>query len=88
MKKHATKLILVAALGLGLSACGSMQGERALSGGVLGAAAGAGVGAIAGDPVTGAVVGGAAGTVIGATSNPRDLCVGPFPGGTDCPPRW
>jgi osmotically inducible lipoprotein OsmB len=68
----------------GLAACGSTPGERALSGGALGAGAGAGVGALAGNAGAGALIGGAAGAVGGAVSDPDRVCLGRFPGGTDC----
>jgi len=51
-----------------LAGCSNMtqRQQSTLSGGAIGAAAGAGVSVLSGgDPVTGAVVGGAAGAVIG-----------------------
>lgn len=59
---------------LSLSACvGDTQGERALTGGAIGAGAGALGGAALGyDPLTGAVIGGAAGAAAGALSGDRD----------------
>jgi hypothetical protein len=73
MKKIAavTAASLVA---LSLSACvGDTQGERALTGGAIGAGAGALGGAALGyDPLTGAIIGGVAGAAIGATSGDRD----------------
>lgn len=67
---------------LGLTACGRTPGERALSGGLIGAGAGAGVGAIAGgDPLTAALIGGGVGAVAGAvTAPPRVGYAGPPPG--------
>lgn len=63
---------------LGLAGCGSTVPERALSGGALGAAAGAGVAAVAGGPVAkGALIGGAAGAVTGAVTRQRDLDLTP-----------
>jgi len=60
---------------LGLSACGSTPGDRALSGAGIGAAAGAVIGAPFGAPGIGAAVGAAAGGAIGAatTSSQVDL---------------
>ena len=46
-----------------LSACGNTQGDRALSGGAMGAGAGA---ILSGNPVGGAIVGGAVGAAAGA----------------------
>ena len=52
---------------LALSACGSSPGGRAVSGGLLGAGAGAGVSSVTGGNVgTGALVGGGLGAVGGA----------------------
>jgi hypothetical protein len=68
-----TKLALIAVpLALTLSACGDTWGERALSGGGIGAGAGLAVGALAGWPLVAPVlVGTAVGAGIGAatTSN-------------------
>jgi osmotically inducible lipoprotein OsmB len=66
----ATTLFL-AGLGLSLAGCGHTQGQRAVSGGLLGAGAGAGIAAIAGGPVLGgALLGGAVGAGTGALTAP------------------
>ena len=67
MKIMSAAIAIVAALSL----CGcsglTRQQQRALSGGALGAAGGAAIGAIAGaNPLTGALIGGAGGAAIGA----------------------
>ena len=63
--------------GLGLTACGYSQGDRALSGGLIGAGAGAAIGSVTGlGAGTGAVLGGAAGAVGGAATSPRDVNLG------------
>ena len=63
---------LVGGMLLGLAACGDTPGERAVSGGLIGAGAGAGVSALAGGrPATGALVGGGVGAVGGAVTAPR-----------------
>lgn len=68
---------LVAALALG--GCGTTQGDRAASGGLLGAGAGALIGSVTGSAATGAIIGGVAGAAIGATTNPCELDLGkPF----------
>lgn len=55
---------------LALSACGDTRGERALSGGAIGAGAGAVGGALTGgSPVTGALIGGAVGAGAGALTD-------------------
>jgi hypothetical protein len=68
MKKFsAIPLVLVVALSL--SACSNMspRAQRALSGGAIGAAGGAGIAYIAGGPILGAaLVGGGAGAAVGA----------------------
>ena len=58
-----------------LSACGNTTGDRALSGAGIGAAGGAVVGALAGNPLAGAAIGGAVGAGAGAltTSNQVNL---------------
>ena len=70
-------LAFVGALGLGLAACGSSTGDRALSGGGLGAATGAGAAAVTGGSVgTGAIVGGAVGAAAGALTDRNDVDLG------------
>jgi hypothetical protein len=67
----------VVVLGLGLAACGSSTGDRALTGGALGAAGGAAVGAVTGgSAVTGAILGGAAGAATGALTDEDDIDLG------------
>lgn len=60
-----------------VSACGKTPGDRALSGGGIGAGVGAVGGAlVGGDPVTGAVIGGAAGAATGALTKEEDINMG------------
>ena len=60
--------VLLAA-SLGLAACGRDPGTRAVTGGLLGAGAGAIIGgATGGSPATGALIGGGVGTVGGAVT--------------------
>jgi osmotically inducible lipoprotein OsmB len=67
----AKSLVLFAIL-LGATACGDTWGERAVTGGGIGAGSGALLGAVAGfNPLVGALVGGAAGAGIGAATTPR-----------------
>jgi osmotically inducible lipoprotein OsmB len=67
----AKSLVLLAIL-LGATACGDTWGERAVTGGGIGAGSGALLGAVAGfNPLVGALVGGAAGAGIGAATTPR-----------------
>lgn len=60
-----------------LAACGESTGDRAMSGGAIGAGAGAVGSAILGaDPVTGAVVGGAVGAATGGLTKKKDIDLG------------
>ncbi len=61
----------LAALALALAACGDTPGQRAVTGGAIGAAGGAAVGAAAGNPLAGAVVGGLGGAAVGAATTPE-----------------
>lgn len=66
MKKLA--LVFVAVAGLGLAGCANMSNteQRMVSGGAMGAAGGAAIGALTGGSVVaGALIGGAAGTAGG-----------------------
>lgn len=68
-----TPIVAVAAL-IGLSACGDTTGERALSGGGIGAGAGAvGSALTGGNPATGAILGGGAGAATGALTDEDDI---------------
>ena len=77
MSLRTLTICAVAASALTLAACGTDPGDRAVSGGLLGAGAGAGVAAVTGGNVgTGALIGGAAGAVVGAVSDPCKLNLG------------
>lgn len=69
-------ILLAAVAAFGLSACGTTQGDRAVSGGLIGAGAGAAIGSLVGNPGAGAVIGGVAGAATGALSDPCDLNLG------------
>lgn len=79
MRRMSNVMVLGMALTL-LAACGTSQGDRALSGAGLGAATGAVGGAVTGgDPATGAILGGAAGAAAGALTDSGDIYLGrPF----------
>ncbi len=66
-----TTMALLCTLALGLAACGATPGERAVSGGLLGAGAGAAIGSLSGNAGTGALIGAGAGAVGGAVTAPR-----------------
>ena len=72
----ATNLV-VAALTFGLAACGYSPGDRAASGGLIGAGGGATIAAIAGaNPLVGAAIGGAAGAIGGAVTSGNSINLG------------
>ncbi len=74
MKK---KFAVLAVAALGLAACGNSTGDRAVSGGLLGAGAGAGVAAITGGSVgTGALIGGGVGAAGGALTSGNQVNLG------------
>jgi osmotically inducible lipoprotein OsmB len=63
---------LVSSMLVGLAACGDTPGQRAVSGGLIGAGAGAGISAVTGGrPLTGALIGGGVGAAGGALTAPR-----------------
>jgi hypothetical protein len=72
--------VLLAGLALSLAGCGYTPGSRALSGGAIGAGAGAIIGAATGgSAATGALIGGAAGAIGGAVTNPNTVNLGHAP---------
>ena len=68
MKSGAMAAVFVSALAL--TGCGTTPGDRAVSGGLLGAGAGAAVGSLYGDAGKGAVIGGVGGAAVGALTTP------------------
>lgn len=76
MKNLHNTMLVIAATAL-LAACGNQPGERALSGGGIGAGVGAlGSAVTGGDPLTGAVVGGAVGAAAGGLTKEKDFNLG------------
>ena len=62
---------------LALAGCGYSPGDRAASGGLIGAASGAGIAALTGGaPLVGAAIGGAVGAVGGAATTGTGLSLG------------
>lgn len=59
-----------------LCGCGTTTGDRMVSGGMLGAAGGAIIGAATGNPAAGAAIGAVGGAAIGAATDPCDLNLG------------
>jgi hypothetical protein len=74
MKRIALAVASLSLLALG--ACGTSTQDRALSGGAIGAGAGAVGGALVGHPVEGALLGGAAGAGTGALTKPSQVDLG------------
>jgi len=69
-------LILLPAL-LALAACGSTQGDRAISGGAIGAGAGMALGAVTGvGLLNGALIGGGVGAATGALTSQKSIDLG------------
>jgi osmotically inducible lipoprotein OsmB len=67
-------IVLVAAVALG--ACGNTTGDRAMSGGAIGAGAGALGGLVFGAPIEGALIGGAVGAGAGALTKEDQINLG------------
>ena len=71
---------MVAVIGaLALAGCGETPGCRAATGGVLGAAGGAALGAIGGNAGLGALAGGLGGAALGGLTSPGVVNAGPSP---------
>ncbi|MDR5858176.1 hypothetical protein FZZ93_01260 [Halomonas eurihalina] len=69
--------LLVGLMAIGLSACGTTTGERALSGAGVGAAVGGAAAAVTGGDVSqGAVIGAGAGAATGAATDENDINLG------------
>ena len=69
---HTIKLILMATILLSATACGNTWGERAVTGGAIGAGSGAAIGSVTGIGILpGAIVGGAVGAGVGAATTPE-----------------
>lgn len=77
MSRGIATALVMTGLGLALAGCGYSTGDRAASGGLLGAGAGAGIAAVTGgSPLTGALIGGAVGAVGGAATSHNDINLG------------
>lgn len=70
------RFALLLAMAVGLAGCGYSTGDRAVSGGLLGAGAGAALGSLSGNAGTGALLGGAAGAAGGALTSPNQVNMG------------
>jgi hypothetical protein len=77
MTSRIAPALVLLGLGFAVTGCGYNQGDRAASGGLLGAGGGAAISALTGgNPLTGALIGGAVGAVGGAATNPNDVNLG------------
>lgn len=77
MSRGIATTIVLTSLGLALAGCGYSSGDRAVSGGLIGAGTGAAIGAVTGgNPATGALIGGAVGAVGGAVTSPDEVNLG------------
>lgn len=76
MKLKTIALSALMASTLMLGSCGTDPGDRAVSGGLLGAGAGAAIGSVTGSAGKGALIGGVAGAAIGLLSDPCTLNLG------------
>lgn len=77
LRHMAASAVLVAAMAV--SGCGTTPGDRALSGGLLGAGAGAAIGSVTGSVGRGAIIGGVGGAAVGALTSPNALNLGTPP---------
>ena len=76
-RNRTARWMLLASLTLALAGCGYNRGDRAASGGLIGAAGGAGIAALTGGaPLVGAAIGGAVGAVGGAVTSGHDINLG------------
>ena len=67
------KYLVLATILLGVTACGDTWGQRAVTGGGIGAASGAVIGAVSPIGVLpGALIGGAVGAGVGAATTPKN----------------
>jgi hypothetical protein len=69
-------MMLLAAVAVFAAACGTTQGDRAASGGLIGAGAGAAIGSLSGNAGAGAVIGGLGGALVGTVTDPCTLNLG------------
>jgi hypothetical protein len=77
MRSLVATSFLLATLTFSLGACGYSSGDRAASGGLIGAGGGAAIAAIAGgNPLVGAAIGSAAGAIGGAATNADSINLG------------
>ena len=77
MRRAVTAGVVLVAMAVGLAGCGYTPGDRAASGGLMGAGAGAAIAAATGGaPLVGALVGGAVGAGAGALTSSNAINLG------------
>ena len=77
MRRGIATCVVLIPVALGLAGCGYSRGDRALSGGLIGAGGGAAVAAVTGgSPLVGAAIGGGAGALGGALTSGHDINLG------------
>jgi osmotically inducible lipoprotein OsmB len=74
--KRITLPVVLALATVSLAGCGYTQGDRALSGGLIGAGTGAVIGSLSGSAGTGAIIGGVGGAALGAFTDPHSVNLG------------
>jgi osmotically inducible lipoprotein OsmB len=74
MRRCISMGVVLVPLALSLAGCGYNRGDRALSGGLIGAGGGAAIAAVTGgSPLAGAAIGGGAGALGGALTSGNDI---------------
>jgi osmotically inducible lipoprotein OsmB len=77
MRRGIVMALVLVPLALSLAGCGYNRGDRAVSGGLIGAGGGAAIAAVTGgNPLVGAAIGGGAGALGGALTSGNDINLG------------
>jgi hypothetical protein len=77
MRRSVSAAAALVVAAVALSGCGYHRGDRAVSGGLIGAGGGAAIAALTGGaPLAGAAIGGAAGALGGALTSGNDINLG------------
>ena len=77
MRRGIAMGVVLVPLALSLAGCGYNRGDRALSGGLIGAGGGAAIAAVTGgSPLVGAAIGGGVGALGGALTSGHDINLG------------
>ncbi len=77
MRRGIAMGVVLVPLALSLAGCGYNRGDRAVSGGLIGAGGGAAIAAVTGgSPLAGAAIGGGVGALGGALTSGNDINLG------------